>query len=87
MNIKQGILRAVTQVEAAIQELENSQENQYEKDVWVSGGYMRLAQVLRESDNKKATAYLRRAKQIIDANPRLRIRRQQWEKIAKDFSL
>jgi tetratricopeptide (TPR) repeat protein len=60
---------------------ESDQENEYNKDVWLSGGYMRMARVLREHDMDEARNYLEKAKEIIDSNPELTLRQKQWEKL------
>lgn len=76
-----GLERALT----AIDELEKSEEVKYNKDVWLSGAHMRIAEMLKEEDLEKAKEYLQKAKEIIDANPDLKIRKQQWEKLAQTF--
>jgi tetratricopeptide (TPR) repeat protein len=80
---KTGDKSALDRALAAIKDLEDSDEktvSKYNYDVWLSGGYMRLAEVLEDKE------YLMRAKEIIDANPELAIRKEQWEKLARDFS-
>ncbi len=79
----------------ALEELENiptasgepeiGTESKYNKDVWVSGGYMRLAYILKDEDPARANEYLQKAKEVIDSNPELTIRLSQWEKLAKQF--
>ncbi len=54
--------------------------NKYNHDVWVSGGYMRIAEILKKDDAKTAKYYLAKAKEIIDANPELKLRKKQLEK-------
>ena len=54
----------------------------YERGVWVSGGYMRLAAVFKGCDEAKVHEYLILAKKVIDADLNLELRRKQWEKLA-----
>ena len=81
-------LRDKSALERALQavfELENSDEVKYNKDVWLSGAHMRIAQMLKENDPQKAKEHLQKAKEIIDANPDLKLRKAQWEKLAENF--
>lgn len=57
--------------------------NKYEKDVWMSGGYMKLAEMLREDDKTKSKVYMQKAKEIIDANKDLTIRKRQWDALSE----
>lgn len=70
----------------ALTDLENSSEPDYNKKVWMSGGHMRLADMLRVDDPAMAKEHLSKAKEIIDSDEALKIRRQQWEKLAAQFS-
>jgi len=80
---KNGDESALLRAEEALNALENSDEpDQYAKDVWVSGGYMRLAKVLIEKDAAKAQVYLAKAKEVIDANPALTLRKKQWDQLS-----
>ncbi len=54
-------------------------------NVWESGCYMRLAEVLKDDEPKQARRYLREAKRIIDNDKRLIIRKRQWQKLADEF--
>ncbi|QQG43613.1 MAG: hypothetical protein HYW45_01180 [Candidatus Daviesbacteria bacterium] len=65
--------------------LEEANEVKYNKDVWLSGGHMRITQILKEDDPEKAAEHLQKAKEIIDANPDLKLRKGQWEKLAASF--
>lgn len=81
---KAGDHTALERAEEALRDLESAEEpDSYAKDVWISGGYMRIADMLQETNPEKAREYLQRAKEIIDANPALKKRREQWEKLAK----
>ncbi len=82
---KSGLPKTLT----AIEELEKSNEktvSKYNYDVWLSGGHMKLAEILREDDNEMAKKHLEAAKKIIDGNKELKIRKEQWEKLNSTFS-
>lgn len=82
-----GDTTALDRAETALQELENAEEpNTYTKEVWVSGGYMRIAHAIKEDNKEKAMSYLEKAKKIIDANPKLVLRKQQWEKLSSQIT-
>jgi|ERR1700722_1381618 len=84
---KAGDKSVLSRAEAALAELEEAEEpDVYAKDVWISGGYMRLAEIVKTDDTEKAKTYLEKAKNIIDANPKLTIRKQQFDKLAKSFN-
>lgn len=80
IKLKNGDQSAVERIEQAIDELKNSDENAYEKDVWVSGAYLMLAKATSEK------SYLEKAREIIDANPDLKLRKQQLEKLSSELS-
>lgn len=74
------------QIEESIKDLEKASEVKYNKDVWLSGAHMRVAEILKEDDSTKAREHLKIAKEIIDANPDLKIRATQWQKLAEKFN-
>lgn len=80
ISLKNGDQSAVERIEQAVEELKNSNENTYEKDVWVSGAYLKLAQ---QTSNKE---YLDKAREIIEVNPDLKLRKQQLEKISSKLN-
>lgn len=83
---KAGDKTVVQRAEDALHKLENANEpNKYSRDVWISGGYMRLADILREEEPERAETYLKKAKEIIDANPALFLRKKQWDKLSSTF--
>ncbi len=83
---KAGDKSALARAEKALKDLENSEEeSKYNKDVWVSGGYMRLAHALIDSNKDQANIYLQKAKEIIDSNKDLTLRNEQWQMLAKSF--
>jgi len=85
-----GDKKALEKLEESISELENvepvDEGNKYEIDVWLSGAYMRAARALREDNPKRAKEHLEKARKIIDSNPDLRLRLEQWKKLAETFS-
>ncbi|MBI3289766.1 tetratricopeptide repeat protein [Candidatus Microgenomates bacterium] len=82
---KSGDKSALDRAEQAISELESSEEEKYSKDVWLSGGHMRIAAMLRGDDPTKAREHLKKAKEIIDANLDLKLRKGQFDKLAATF--
>lgn len=83
---KAGDKTAIERATAAIEALKASEEDKYAKDVWLSGGYMRLAEVLRDDDREEARKYLDKAKEVIDGNEELKLRKEQWGKLAESFA-
>lgn len=86
---KSGDKSALERMLQNIKELEESNEQEISKynfDVWLSGAHMSVAEMLKEDGPAKAKEHLQKAKTIIDANPDLKLRKQQWEKLAQTFS-
>lgn len=81
-----GDKSALERAEKALKELEASDEVSYNKNVWVSGAYMRIATVLKDNNLEKAKEHLQKAKEIIDGDSRLELRKKQWEKLAESFN-
>ncbi len=67
----------------ALKELESSDEEKYNKDVWLSGAHMKLAEILSVTNPKAAKEHLQKAKVIIDNNPDLKLRAKQLEKLTE----
>lgn len=57
--------------------------DQYTANVWISGGYIRLAEVLQKDNAKLSEDYLQKAKVIIEADPRQIVRKKQIENYLK----
>ncbi len=77
---------ALPRIEEAIARLEAVDEiSKYNKDVWISGAHMRIALILKDDDVQKARKHLQKAKEVIDANPDLKLRLDQWQKLAATF--
>lgn len=82
-----GRKESLSDAEEAIKLLEEDRnEGDYTRDVWASGGHLKIAALLRSENREKATHYLQKAKEIIDANPDLKLRKLQWEKLAASFA-
>lgn len=77
---------AIDRVEEAIKNILEMKDHPYEKDVWASGGYMYLAELMREKDPPKAKGALQKAEEIINSNPKLTIRKRQLEELKKQLS-
>src|SRR3989344_438009 len=81
---KAGDESALERAEAALADLESHPDIEgYNQHVWVSGGHMRIAEMLREVNPVKAKEHLQKAKDIIDSDQRLTIRLSQWQKLAE----
>lgn len=82
---KNGDKSALDRAEQALTEIETSDEEKYNKDVWSSGGHMKIADILQKDNPEKAREHLQKAKTIIDSNPDLKLRKRQWEKLSMSF--
>ncbi len=83
---KNGQTDALQGAQDSLDSLESdTTEASYTKDVWASGGHMKLAELLKATDLKSAQDHLSRAKTIIDANPDLKLRRAQWDTLSASF--
>lgn len=82
---KIGDKSALERLEIAIETLSKEEEDKYKKDVWLSGGFMDLAELLKDENSTKAKEALDKAREIIDANPDLTLRKKQLEKLASKF--
>lgn len=80
-----GDKTALERATQSLTDLEASDEGKYNKDVWVSGTHMRIARCLKADDPEKAKEHLQKAKEIIDANPELKLRATQLSRISKEF--
>lgn len=84
---KNGDKSALERMEQSLQDLANSPEvDSYAKNTWLSGGYISMAEMLKEDNPEKANEALQKAKEIINSDERLTLRKQQWEKLAQSFS-
>lgn len=84
-----GDKEALKKFEEAVSELDASDEktvSDYNYHVWKSGAFMEAARMLKKDNIDLAKEYLSKAKEIIDSDSRLSLRKNQWEKIAKELS-
>ncbi len=78
---------AILGLDEAIAQLDQDKtEPRFERDVWLSGGYMTKAKILKSDNPAAASEALAKAKQIIIANPELILRKQQLERLEKEFT-
>lgn len=80
---KTGDRSAIERLKEALSDLEKADEDSYTKNVWVSGGYMRLAELLVKDNPEESKKYLAKAKEIIDSDKRLTIRLKQWTELSQ----
>jgi len=81
---KSALERAVE----ALSELEKAEEtDEYAKKVWLSGGHMRIAEVVFVDDPELAKIHLAKAKEIIYADERLSLRLEQWKKLVEKLGV
>lgn len=83
---KNGDKKAHSRALRTLENLENSEQLKYEKDVWVSGGYMKIAEAIYRDEPKQAKEYLKKSGEIIEANPELILRKGQLERLLKKRS-
>jgi hypothetical protein len=68
------------QAKAAIQELLHSnEEDSYVFNVWLSGAYLRMANMLYSDNPEESKQYLEKAKEVIQKDSRLVLRQEQYE--------
>lgn len=72
-------------IDQGLIDLNETKENEYTHDVWLSGAHMDLAAAQRDRNISSARRHLRMARYIIDGNPNLVLRRNQWERLAYTF--
>jgi tetratricopeptide (TPR) repeat protein len=73
------ILTGIAQLQKHAGEIDN-----YTYTVWLSGGYLRLAEILKKDSPAKSNNYLGMAKKIIATDPRQIIRKKQLRNFALD---
>ncbi|OGK16732.1 hypothetical protein A2690_04920 [Candidatus Roizmanbacteria bacterium RIFCSPHIGHO2_01_FULL_39_12b] len=84
---KAGDIQAIDRAEADLNKLlEVGDDLEYNHQVWISGGYLRIANALRERDRVKAKEFLDKARVYIDAHPDLKLRKEQLVKLESLFS-
>lgn len=83
---KTGDKSALVRVQGALADLEAAEEDKYNKDVWLSGAHMHIAEMLKDNNIESAREHLERAEEIINLNPDLKIRSQQLKKLKANFN-
>jgi tetratricopeptide (TPR) repeat protein len=84
---KDGKEAALTDALRAVEDLQSSDETRYNKDVWLSGAHMKIAEVLVASNSDEAKTHIETAQRIVDANPELLLRQKQLAKLRKKLSI
>lgn len=83
---KTGNKEVINELDQTISQLFTTEEEKYNQDVWLSGAHLKMAEILKNDNLEKAKAHLQKAKEIIDSNPDLKLRKAQWEKLAASFN-
>jgi len=63
----------------------SSQIDSFLFNVWVSGAYLRAAKLLKTNNSEESQSFLNQAKEIIDSDNRLVIRKQQLDAFMKNL--
>ncbi len=74
---KLGQTMALEWAEQALDELRQTDEDPFNKAVWLSGGHMRIAEMLWTDNKHEAVSHLLEAERIIYSNPELTLRNEQ----------
>lgn len=69
----------------ALEDLEKAEEASYEKNVWMSGAHLRIANMIKNDQTDLAQHHLQKAKEIIDSDERLVLRKKQLDKLEQQF--
>jgi tetratricopeptide (TPR) repeat protein len=78
--IKNGETDLEDQAVELIHKIEaDEKESDYNKKVWASGGYLQLAEILREFK------YLDEARKIIESDDRLELRNIEWQELSNEL--
>ena len=82
LEYKNGDETAMGRFETALSDLKSAEDpDNYAKVVWESGAYMHMAEALFEKDKEKAKQLLDEAGKVIASDMRLKLRREQLEKL------
>ncbi len=81
-----GEKEALSELDKVLAELEADQtEPKYNRDVWLSGGFMSKATILKNDNPVGARKAFVKAGEIIKSNPDLKLRREQWDRMAREL--
>ncbi|MBU0978268.1 hypothetical protein KKF92_00345 [Patescibacteria group bacterium] len=67
--------------------LDTGVDADYNCKVWISGGYLRLVQYFKDTDSNLVHKYLQQAKQVIESDQRLLLRRQQLDEVSHELMI
>ena len=81
-----GDKSALKRAKKALEDLKNAQEDSYNKNVWLTGAHLRIAEMLIGDNPKLAKEHIGEAKKIIDSDKRLILRRRQLKKLIQNLS-
>ncbi len=85
---KAGNQTGLTDAESALLELANSEEeDSYSKNVWLSGGHMKIAEAVSATNRPLAKEHLDKARKIIEGDDRLIIRKEQLKKLCDSMKI
>jgi len=74
----------IDSAEEALEELvQSSDASEYEMEVWTSGAHMKIAEALSQNDSNRTREHMELAKKIIDSDPKLKLRLEQWNKLSE----
>lgn len=82
---KTGDKSALERLLSALNDLEAANEDSFVKNVWVSGAYMKLAEILATDNPEESQKHLAKAKEIISSDPQLIIRLKQWTELSQSL--
>ncbi len=82
---RNGDRTALERLQIAIDGVQEKEKRGFERDVWVSGGYIEMADMLKDDDVDMAKEALDKAKEIIDANKDLSLLAKKWKELAASF--
>lgn len=78
-----GEKEVIVELDKVLAELEADRaEPKYNRDVWLSGGFMSKATILKNDNPEEARKAFVKAGEIIKSNPDLKLRREQWDRMA-----
>ena len=82
---KQGDKQALGRALNALEDLKETEEDSYNKAVWVSGAHLRIAEMLMENNIELARQHLDKARKIIESDTRLILRKEQLDRLQQLF--
>lgn len=87
LEFRNGDFSAMERFESALKELVSAEDkDSYAKCVWLSGAYMHMAEALMGKDDGRAKELLNEAGKVIASDMRLKLRKQQLEKLQLELN-